>query len=83
MTSYKKYDLAKARKPKPASCMGISAKLRSEVIAMGSHVCIGSPTGAHWWLMSSPENGISSGVCKFCVEKREFSTNWENSRRKK
>jgi hypothetical protein len=34
--------------------------------------CKDSPTGAHHWLIETPEGQAAQGSCKYCGEDREF-----------
>ena len=43
------------------------------------HLCPKSPTGAHWWWISSPGAVVSVGVCRYCGESRQFANTLEAS----
>ena len=37
------------------------------------HQCPKSPAGGHWWRMESPGSEVSTGVCRYCGEQKQFA----------
>ena len=42
------------------------------------HLCAGSPTGSHRWSIGTPNgDDTSTGVCRYCGERKQFANSLE------
>ena len=52
-------------------------------VAGDGYHCLKSPTGAHWWVIGRPSGGsLSSGVCRYCGEQKQFANTMEEAVRR-
>jgi len=57
--------------------LSVSSVFSPVLSAMGPESCNGyhcspSPTGAHYWLVPSPDGPYSEGECRYCRDRRLF-----------